>query len=164
VIAKGSAMLFLAGLLSTLPAVAQEGPASDRKWTEDKEFVIVASARSFTEAARLASDAGMALYLKQDLRGVAEDKKIGLTFSKEECEKNNWDFPCYVPRGRFDDGIWVSVEHSSGYEGFAPRLYLIIIASAPVHDPMIKVALDMARKQYPKAYAKRAAVYMDCIH
>ena len=151
-------------LLLPLVAGAQEPSEADAKWIEHKEFVIVGSAGTFAEATRLASDASIALGLMKDLRGLAENKEIGLTFPKEECARNNWDYPCYLPRGRFDDGIWVSVEHSTGYKGFSRGLYIVIAASASVGDPMIKIALQRAKKEYPKAYAKRAPVYMDCIH
>src|SRR5262249_43731746 len=30
------------------------------------------------------------------------------------------DAPCYVARGRFDDGFYVSIEHSSGYRAVLP--------------------------------------------
>ena len=34
--------------------------------------------------------------------------KSGLSFSSKQCEENGWDYPCYISRGRYDDGEFVT--------------------------------------------------------
>ncbi len=71
----------------------------------EKAFVIVTSTFRYQEAAELAALTAQELDWNVDPRGLSEDRAIGLTFSRAECEESSWDFPCYVPRGRFDDGV-----------------------------------------------------------
>jgi hypothetical protein len=73
----------------------------------------VASTPDYREAVRLGAQAAQQFDWKVDLRGLSEDRAIGRTWTRAECAENSWDFPCYVPRGRFDDGVWVSIEYSA---------------------------------------------------
>ena len=59
---------------------------------------------------------------------------MGLTFSQDACANEFGEFPCYVPRGRWDDGVYVSVEHSSSYVGFDEGLYIVMLASGSPRD------------------------------
>jgi hypothetical protein len=87
-------------------AAAQDlEPPEDSLPTEEKAFVIVAETPDYREAVRLGAQAAQEFDWKVDLRGLSEDRAIGLTWTRAECQENSWDFPCYVPRGRFDDGV-----------------------------------------------------------
>ena len=45
------------------------------------------------------------------------------------CEENGWDYPCYVARGRYDDGAYLSVEPSAAYDGLKAGYFVVIAAS-----------------------------------
>ena len=72
--------------------------------------------------------------------------------------------PCYVARGRWDDGVYLSVEHSSSYAGFEEGLYIVVLASGSPRDRAIGAALRRAKGQYPDVVVKTAPVYLGCIH
>jgi hypothetical protein len=99
-----------------------------------------------------------------DLRDLAPDQDFGLTFSKESCDNEFGEYPCYVPRGRWDDGVYISIEHSSSYAGFDEGLYVVVLASGSPHDRSIGAAVRRAKSQYPDVVVKTAPVYLGCIH
>ena len=125
----------------------------------DKEFVIVKSTPSFKEATRSAANAAATLGMRLDLRGLSPDLRTGLTFSKQECTRSEFRYPCYVPRGR-GDGTYASVEWSSDYALFAKGLYVVMIASHGPGSSENRRVLEAARRVYPDAYAKRTKVYV----
>jgi hypothetical protein len=127
-----------------------------------KEFVILKTTPSFKEATQSATTAAAALGIELKLRGLSPNLRIGLTSSKEECARNELRYPCYVPRGRADDGTYVSVEWSSQYDLFAKGLYVVMIASGLPGSRTTRNALDAARRLYPHAYTKRVKVYVGC--
>ena len=129
-----------------------------------KSFVILKSTGSYDEAHRFSIAAAKALDARLDLRDLSPDKKVGLTFSRKACQHEIGSFPCYWPRGRFDDGVYVSIEYSNGYKGFKDGLYIIILANGGTEDENIKSALRHARAVYPDAYVKTTAVYLGCVH
>jgi hypothetical protein len=130
----------------------------------DKEFVILKSTPSFNEATRSAAKAAAELGVGLNLRGLSPNLRTGLTLSKEECARSEFRYPCYVPRGRGDDGTYVSVEWSSEYELFAKGLYVVMITSSVPGSSETRHMLEAARRVYPDAYAKRAKVYVGCMH
>jgi hypothetical protein len=145
-------------------AAAQDLEPPEDLPTEEKAFVIVASTPDYREAVRLGAQAAQEFDWKVDLRGLTEDHALGLTWTRAECEENSWDFPCYVPRGRFDDGVRVSIEYSSAYEGFSPGLYVVVAASGAIADPDIPATLARVRERFPDAFVRRAPVYLGCLH
>ncbi len=129
-----------------------------------KSIVIVKSTRTFPAAKAAAAAAASRLNLKLDLRGLSESKRTGLTCAQPVCDENGFSYPCYVARGRYDDGVYVSVEHSNAYRGFAKGLYIVVVASGAPNDPGVRDVLARARKAYADAYSKTTKVYMGCIH
>jgi len=129
-----------------------------------KGFVIVSAGKNFDAMKKLAEKVSIQLNYKLNLRGLSEDKTLGLTFSKEVCEEQNFEFPTYIPRGRYDDGEFVSIEYTNGYEGFTPGYYIIIVSSHDKGNSELTAALTFAKKHYKSAYIKYADVYMGCIH
>lgn len=133
---------------------------ADREPFVDKEFVIVKFTPSFKEATESAANAAAKLGMRLDLRGLSPDLRTGLTFSREECTRSESRYPCYVPRGRGDDGTYASVEWSSDYDLFAKGMYVVMIASNAAGSRETRRVLEAARRVYPDAYTKRAKVYV----
>jgi hypothetical protein len=129
-----------------------------------KEFVIVRSTASFQEATGAAADAAAALGIRRASATVPATDGPGLTFPPETCRESALPYPCYVARGRYDDGAYVSIEWSDAYEGFAKGLYLVMVASGAVGSSENRLMLGRARERYADAYAKRAMVYLGCLH
>lgn len=127
-------------------------------------FVILKSTKSFEEAVQLAKGASGVLKTPLQLRGVAPQPDFGLTFTEEDCNEGALDYPCYIPRGRYDSGEYVSLEWSSAYQEFSPGFFLVISASGEPDSLFIKASLSKARKFYSRAYVKTANVYIGCIH
>lgn len=156
------AVLLILVLTTAIASTAEENVEPEP--FVDKEFVIIKSTPTFNEAAKAAESAAAKLGVQLDLRGLSPHRQTGLTLSEEECSRNDFPYPCYVPRGRFDDGKYVSVEWSSDYSTFSKGLYLVMVASDVAGSRETGRALEAARRSYPDAYAKRARVYVGCMH
>ncbi len=138
---------------------AGEAPAPDPY--VEKAFLLVAASKDWDTARSTASQAAQALAMEIKVN-VEPHPSEGLSFDEKTCQENGFPFPCYVPRGRHDDGEFVSVEWSSAYEGFTPGLYIVVVASGP--EAEVKKQLEAAREVYGDAYIKKARVYMGCMH
>jgi hypothetical protein len=132
--------------------------------TVEKELVIVKSTPKYKEARRAAAMAAERLHLPLNLRDLAPHRKEGLTFSKKECEDSAFDYPCYVARGRDDDGEYVSVEYSTAYSGFVPGLYIVVIATDTKGSATTKEAVRAAKAVFKDAYIRTTGIYMGCMH
>ena len=145
--------------------VAVTSPASERDPdVVRKSFVILKSTASYADARAIAAAAAERLAIRLDLRDLEPDPDAGLTFSKESCDNEFGEYPCYVPRGRFDDGVYISIEHSSSYEGFEEGLYVVMLASGSPRNRTIDAAVRRAKGQFPDVFVKTAPVYLGCIH
>jgi hypothetical protein len=153
---------FLLCITGSLVTHAQEDTAALPY--AQKRVVIVLSTKSYDLALKRAKEASAKLTSKLDLRGLGKHKKTGLTWKKAVCETDWYGYPCYVARGRYDDGNYVSIEYSSAYEGFAEGYYIVVVSSGDKDSLDVKNALSKAKKIYPDAYAKVTQVYMGCMH
>ncbi|MBS1510655.1 MAG: hypothetical protein JST86_07445 [Bacteroidetes bacterium] len=126
-----------------------------------KSFVIITSTKNYLTAETVARKAAVQLHQKLDLRGLQYNKKTGLSFSKEVCE-NDDGYPCYIARGRYDDGDYVSIEWSNAINGFAKGYYVVIIYSG--EQAAAQKLLVKTKAFYKDAYLKTASVYMGCMH
>src|SRR6187402_739190 len=88
----------------------------------DKWFLIISSTKSLDKAyttAKTASEKTNLIFkdskLKVDTSGFAN-----VTFPVDSCELFGFEYPCYVPRGRGDDGSYLTIESSNGFQGFTP--------------------------------------------
>ena len=126
-----------------------------------KSFLIVKSTKSYIEAKNFAQNLAKKSDIKLDLRGLDYNKEIMLTYTDTECNKNNFGYPCYVARGRYDNGVYLSVESSDAYEGFTKGYYIVVAASMEKID---KSLLYRMKRYVPDAYVKHTSVYMGCIH
>jgi len=132
-------------------------------WVE-KSFIIILSTKSYSEAKKMAENASKNLKIKLDLRGLIPNKELGLTLKEAECKESAFYYPCYVPRGRWDNGEYISIEHSSAYKGFQPDYYIVIATSAEKDNTSLKDKEKEIKKIIPDAYLKKASVYMGCMH
>jgi len=151
-------LLFLIGcFFISSEVVAQGDPLPYAK----VNFVIVQSTKNYTAAKATALSASQKLNCKLDLRGLKPHKKNGLTFSKGDCE-NEGGYPCYIARGRYDAGEYVSIEWSDAITGFAKGYYVVIISSGDAE--LSKASLKKAKPFFKNAYSKSAEVYVGCMH
>ena len=91
-------------------------------------FVIIQSTKDYNTAKATAQKAALQLKQKLDLRDLKANKKSGLTYSQKDCE-NEGGYPCYISRGRYDSGDYISIEWSNAFDGFAKGYYIVVIAS-----------------------------------
>jgi len=171
--------LFLVLIISAIVSFTFAAPGSTDK-TEvtslieeqsiEKQFLIIKSTRDYKDALMTAQQASTTLGIKLDLRDLTENKESGLTLSKEICEKEEGGvapgWPCYLARGRWDDGTFISIEYSSAYEGFRKGYYIVVVATYPKDDESGELAavLKKAKIHFPDAYVKTEKVYMGCMH
>lgn len=126
-----------------------------------KSFVIVQSTKSYAAAKLTAEKAAKQLQQQLDLRELRPNKKTGLTFTDSVCE-NEGGYPCYIARGRYDDGDFVSIEWSNAINGFAKGYYVVIAGAGSKEETA--VLLKKAKKFFKDAYVKQAEVYIGCMH
>ncbi len=159
---KALSVIFGAGLLLTAPGLAR--PGVEDPWVP-VDFVILRSTADYSEARRVAAESAIQLRIPLDLRGLVHDEEHGLTWSKEVCAKDPlYPYPCYVARGRFDDGVYLSIERSDAYSDFAPGFFIVIAASGAPGSPELMKTVVAARSFYADAYTKQASVYVGCMH
>ncbi len=152
--------LLLAGPVHADPAAEPTPDAAPDPMVE-KAFLLVAASKDWDTARSTASQAAQALALEIKVE-VEPHATEGLTFDAKTCTESGFEHPCYVARGRHDDGEYVSVEWSTAYEGFTPGLYIVVVASGLEAD--VEKHLSAAREAYGDAYIKKAKVYMGCMH
>lgn len=124
-----------------------------------KSFLIIKSTKNYQNAFKTAKKASSTFNYELNLEGYYKDKDNGLT-SIDTCD-------CgvrhgYIPRGRYNDGIYVSIEYTSYFEGFSKGYYIVVVGSGP-KEPLKKI-LGEVRVKFSDAYIKEASVYMGCIH
>lgn len=154
-------LLLLMGACTGIYAQAEDTLAAGEPYIT-KEFVIITSTKNYSQALVTAKTAAQKLKAPLRLRGLKSSKTTGLTFSKKECE--DFGHPCYIARGRYDDGVYASIEYSSQYEGFAEGCYIVIIASGNEDGTPLSATLQKAKTAFRDAYKKKSRVYVGCIH
>jgi hypothetical protein len=140
---------------------AQISFAQDEQPYVKKAFVIIQSTKNYDSAKLTAEKAAKQLHQKLDLRELQSNKKTGLTYSKKDCE-NEGGYPCYISRGRYDDGNYISIEWSDAFEKFAKGYYIVVVYSGNKEEATI--ALQKTKKIFKDAYYKQAAIYVGCMH
>jgi hypothetical protein len=135
----------------------------EQPW-EMKSFLIAASSPDYATARKIAIAAAEILQLQLEIDITSPNDSIGLTASKEICEEECFGYPCYVPRGRWDDSVYVSIEYSDAYSGFTKGLYIVILANGSRDAEYLKPLLARARTYFSDAYIKTTEVYLGCMH
>jgi hypothetical protein len=129
-----------------------------------KEFLIIHSGKDYAAALKKATEASKKLNLKLDLRKLQPNKDIGLSNTEQVCENEFGFFPCYVARGRGDDGAYISIEFSDAYIEFEKGYYIVIVSSYVSNNEKSKSLLAKTKLIYKDAYIKASKVYTGCIH
>ncbi len=118
-----------------------------------KSFLIVKSTKNYKSALKTAQMASQKLDYKLNLNGYVEDSLEGLTSDVIcGCGENHG----YIPRGKFDDGLYVSIEYSSYFNGFTDGYYIVVVASGERAD--LKPVLNTVKMTYSDAYLKNSSV------
>ncbi len=149
-------------LLFLFAATVQFAYAQNEEQFITKSFVIIKSAKSYTEAKTAALKAAATLKQKLNLRDLKPNKQSGLTYPDSVCE-NEGGYPCYIARGRYDDGDDISIEWSNAINGFAKGYYVVIVSSS-ANAADAKEVLKKTKKYFKDAYVKQAEVYLGCMH
>lgn len=158
-----AALVAVAMLAGGAGAEDASGP-TDQDFLVAKELVIVASTPRYADARRAAEDAAKKLDTRLDLRGFSLTPDGELSLSRKDCDDNGFDYPCYVARGRWDDGTYASIEESKAYDELKPGLFIVVVASGVPGSETITKTLRDAKKAYPDAYSRKVEVCMGCIH
>ncbi len=126
----------------------------------EKDFLIVKTTKVYSEAKKFLIDFSKCSGIAIDLREVSYQDKIGLTPKKEVCLESGFIYPCYIARGRYDDGVYLSIEHSDEYEGFTKGYYVVMAASGDIG----KKTIQNVKEFVSDSYIKKSMVYMGCTH
>jgi hypothetical protein len=148
-------------LLVCFAIAVQYGFAQDAEPYIKKAFVIIQSTKNYAAAKSTAEKAAKQLHQKLDFRGLQPNKLSGLTYSNVICE-NEGGYPCYISRGRYDDGDYVSIEWSNAFDKFTKGYYVVVVYTGD--KTTANTALQKARKTFKDAYVKQADIYVGCMH
>jgi len=125
----------------------------------NNSYLILQSTASYSAAMYAAKQASAKLDLPLNYRGYVFDFKEGL---KDTTACGCGEIHGYVPRGRFDDGNYVSIEHTNSFTEFANGYYIVVAASGD--RKKINPTLAKAKEFFADAYIKDAEVYIGCMH
>ena len=153
---KQTYLTLLLSVVIVICSIAQEAQPFVKK-----SFVIIQSTKKYSAAKLTAIKAASQLSQKLDLRELNPNKQTGLTFPEKDCE-NEGGYPCYIARGRFDDGDYVSIEWSNAINGFAKGYYVVVVGAGSKEET--NTILKKAKNFYKTAYAKQVDVYIGCMH
>jgi len=156
---KKVSKLFLATFLATFLL-----NISVNAQTETKGYVVISTSTDYQTSLKKAKKAADKLGYMLDLRGLSENSTIGLTMDKSICDESGYDFPAYQTRGKFDDGNYVSIEFSNGFENCEKGKYFVVVASGQKGSPKLKKAFKKTKKKYKKAKMKYAKISLACSH
>lgn len=124
-------------------------------------FLVIYSTNDFDKAHLLG---------QKSADSLNTDFSDGYLFDQEEGLIDTTTCGCgiqhgYIPRGRFDDGDYISVELTDSYDlsGEFGR-YLVVACSYPVSFHLWPDIIENIRKKYPEAYYFETTVYTGCMH
>ena len=132
--------------------------------TQNVGYIYLFSTSDFTEAKQFAIGAADKLSTDYDST-LIYDMDLGLTDTTTcGCGLRHG----YIPRGRFDEGDYVSIELSESYEIDTPgneiQRYIVVVASYPSHVELLRDRIVNIRKVYPDARYFESEVYTGCMH
>jgi len=149
---RGSTVFLMWAVLLSASEISQQSVS--------KSFLIAKSSQSYSEAKAFAKKLSQQSGIKTDFRGLVQNSMTGLSEDADVCRDEGFAYPCYIPRGRYDDGTYISVEYSNAYGGFSEGYYIVVVASGEIGKSVIK----QIKAFVPDAYVKKSLVYMGCIH
>lgn len=130
----------------------------------NKEFLIIFTSKDYNAVLKKATLASKKLKLQLDLRGLKPEKNIGLTQSEMVCENECDFYPCYVPRAKGKDDIYISIEYSDAYIDLETAMYMVVASCYVKEDKKNTSLLLKVKKIYKEAVLKTSKVFTDCIH
>lgn len=140
-------------------ATANEVDDMIKKQSIEVEFLIIDSTKDYNEAKQFLYEASKKLNIRIDLRGLTFHKSNHLTHDKDTC-KNYGGYPCYLPRGRYDDGEYLSIEHTNSYDSFTDGYYIVVASSGnSVKKSSLKV-----KSILKQTYIKKENIYMGSMY
>ena len=80
--------------------------------------------------------------------------------NKDSCDCG--EIHGYLPRGRFDDGEYLTIEYTDYFPNFTNGYYIVVAASGPKDS--LTATLIKAQKFYKTAYIKTDSVFVGCMH
>ncbi|MDB4106909.1 hypothetical protein N8368_04300 [Bacteroidia bacterium] len=143
--------------ISTLDPSVEDYPSGTMM--VNNSYLILQSTKSYSAAMHTAKQASAKLGFPIDYRGYVFDFREGL---KDTATCGCGEIHGYIPRGRFDDGNYLSIEHTNSFTEFTNGYYIVVAASGDRNK--IKPLLPKAKKFLADAYLKDAEVYIGCLH
>lgn len=125
----------------------------------NQSFLIISSSTDFNSAEKIAKKAKKKLKLDYPTSVFYPDKSKGFK-TDEVCGCG--EVHGYFPRGSHDNGNYVSIEYSSGYDGFTEGYYIVIVASG--EKALVQKELSKVKKHFAQAYIKNSEIYVGCRH
>jgi hypothetical protein len=143
-------------LLIICTKVSAQDPQFDYRY-----YLILGSTTDLNAAKKIAQSAAKKTGLKY--KGCdLEVSGSSASHPADTCKKYGQSYPCYFARGRYEDGEYISVEHSSEYEGFTEGLFIVIALNAARNDDDFKASVKKIKAHYPKSYVKKQKIFMGC--
>lgn len=121
----------------------------EKKFIFNKSYLIISASKSYQEALKKAKEAQKKLGIKLNLDNYDYFKTTGLLNHKYIYTR---DF--YYPRGKNDDGDYISIEYSSLYENFTQGFFIVIVSSG--EDEVLRKKLKKIKETYSDAYLKKS--------
>jgi hypothetical protein len=141
-------------LFFAFPALSQDIEQSNKK-----SFLIILATKNYSKALKRAQLACNDLGITLNLRNMYRKPEGGLT-SSEVCgcgERHG-----YVPRGRFDDGEYISIEYTDQFNSFEDGYYIVVVSSGARSE--VEEFLPKVQKHFDHAYIKDDYVHLGCMH
>ncbi len=166
VLSFGASLALVLGVSAPAAAEPAEPTPEDmaeyyRASTETKHFLVVGTYGTYAVASRAMS----ALAKKVGMGAPSQPVELvdgEMSYTRSACEENGWDYPCYVARGRYDDGAYLSVEPSSAYGGMEPGYFVIVAASG--NAELVREQERTMRKHGVSSFRQSEAIWLGCMH
>ncbi len=167
-------LLLILMIVPSAPIDAEDTLPSQDEWLNSqmapRAFLILASTHDYKTALHIAKQAQKQLNLPLNLRDLKPHKPqvTGdpiLSLPQKVCDEEAFGFPCYYPRGRYEDlDYYISIEMTDAYEGLTAGYYFVTAAVTEKGDAKIKTLLLTAKNTFADAYIKIGKVFIGCMH
>lgn len=126
----------------------------------NKDFIIIGSLENFEAALILAIEAASKLNIELDINDTALEEGQLVNTNEETCKKLLFEGRCYLPRGRYDDGKYISIERSNAYQEFTPGYFILVAGSDFTEENTMTEFLEEVKTLYDDAYIKSTKIFM----
>lgn len=128
--------------------------------TEQVGLIIIQTTDDYNEALKTAIKAEQSLNSEIQFKG---------TYFEEGMLKNDIECGCgeahgYLRRGRFDHGMYISIEMAYDYTGGNEGEFHVIVGSHQMGNEELLKYLNEVKESFPKAYIHEERVYVGCMH